>query len=84
MIRLDLDSTVEGSDWIKGRWDLVHVNSAAELNTWLYQRGLGPRQFKKMPVFKLNVESLAWLKAWAADTPPFKPNRTVKATRKGG
>lgn len=61
MVRLPSpDESVENADWTKQSWDLP-IETIEELREWIEARGMTVAQFKRLPVYQLNVERVAFL-----------------------
>jgi len=56
------DADVRNADWAKRTWDLVEVNNVEELREHLKRTGTTVEQFKRLPVYRLNVDKLPWLR----------------------
>jgi hypothetical protein len=55
------DERPENADWPKRTWDLPIENKIDRLE-YLKAMGMTVEQFKKLPVYRWNVEKLLWLK----------------------
>lgn len=55
------DRDLLNADWTKQTWDLP-VHTLVGLREYLKGRGMTPAQFKKLPVYQLNVQKLPWLR----------------------
>jgi hypothetical protein len=55
------DERAENADWPKRTWDLQIENKTDRLE-YLKAMGMTVEQFKKLPVYRWNVEKLLWLK----------------------
>lgn len=51
---LNIDAITENADWTKQKWDLPKYKSD-EFYKWLKFSGMTLTQFKKLPVYKLNL-----------------------------
>lgn len=51
---LNIDAILENADWTKQSWDLPKYKSK-EFYDWLKFSGMTIEQFKKLPVYKLNL-----------------------------
>jgi len=51
---LNIDAILENADWTKQSWDLPKYKSK-EFYDWLKFSGMTLIQFKKLPVYKLNL-----------------------------
>ena len=49
------------ADWTKRTWDL-NVHNVQDLRRLLKAWGMSVRKFKKLPIYKLNVDKIKWLK----------------------
>lgn len=58
---LDIDADLTNADWPKQSWDLP-VSTVGELRRHLKAQGITIAQFKRLPVYRLNVSKLAWLR----------------------
>jgi uncharacterized protein YaeQ len=61
MLRINLDADLTNADWTKQSWDLP-AHNVQDLRAWLKDQGTSVAAFKRLPVYKLNVEKLPWLK----------------------
>jgi len=61
MKAINLDADPMNADWTKQTWDLS-VDNVEDLRKMLKALGIPVREFKQLPVYKLNVEKLEWLK----------------------
>ena len=55
------DERPENADWLKRTWDL-QIENKTDLLEYLKAMGMTVEQFKKLPVYRWNVEKLPWLK----------------------
>lgn len=55
------DRDLINADWTKQTWDLP-VRSLPELRAYLQDHGITIAQFKALPVYRLNVRKLPWLR----------------------
>jgi len=55
------DADPINADWTKQSWDLG-VDNVEDLRRLLKAFGIPVRKFKRLPVYKLNVKRLKWLK----------------------
>ena len=51
---LNIDAILDNADWTKQSWDLPEYKSK-EFMDWLKFSGMTLAQFKKLPVYKLNI-----------------------------
>ena len=51
---LNIDADLSNADWTKQSWDLPEYKSK-EFMDWLKFSGMTLEQFKKLPVYKLNI-----------------------------
>jgi len=58
---INIDEDPMNADWTKQSWDLP-AHSIAELKAFLEEQGTTIEHFKTLPVYKLNVNKLPWLK----------------------
>lgn len=56
-----IDADPMNLDWTKQTWDLPATNRA-ELLEMLAKEGTAVEEFKKLPVYLLNVNKIEWLK----------------------
>lgn len=54
------DDEIENADWTKTAWDLP--TDKAGLLTFLKASGVSVAEFKTWPVYRWNVDKMAWLK----------------------
>lgn len=55
-IVINIDEQIGNADWTKTKWDLPKYKSKA-FNDWLKFLGMTLTQFKKLPVYKFNLEN---------------------------
>ncbi len=58
---LYVDEEPHNADWAKRTWDLPFDN-LADLRAYLSLRGITPEQFRRLPVYQLNLARKPWLK----------------------
>jgi hypothetical protein len=60
---IDVDANLEDADWTKQTWD-IPASDIEELREFLRAHRMTVREFKRKPVYKLNVgkPGFAWLK----------------------
>ena len=58
---LEVDRAIENADWTKQSWDLG-IDNVPDLLAFLESTGTTVEEFKQLPVYKLNVDKLPWLK----------------------
>ena len=51
---LNIDANLENADWTKQSWDLPKYKSK-EFMDWLKSSGMTLEQFRKLPVYKINL-----------------------------
>jgi len=51
---LNIDANIENADWTKQTWDLPKYKSK-EFMDWLKSSGMTLTQFRKLPVYKINL-----------------------------
>jgi hypothetical protein len=59
----NIDADIRNADWTKRSWDLVGIDSVEKLKDYLNAAGMSVEQFKKLPIYLFNVDTLSWLKA---------------------
>jgi hypothetical protein len=52
----NIDSVLTNADWTKQSWDLPEYKSK-EFMDWLKSTGMTLDAFKKLPVYKINLEN---------------------------
>lgn len=57
-----LDAAPLNADWTKRAWDLHGVDSIDSLREWLRSTGQSADEFKKLPIYRFNVDKLVWLR----------------------
>jgi len=60
-MRVNLDADLHNADWTKQSWDLP-AHNVQELRDLLKAQGTTVAAFKRLPVYKFNVDKLPWLK----------------------
>ena len=58
---VNIDANLENADWTKQSWD-IPAHSVKDLRAWQKRQGMTIAHFKRLPVYRFNVEKLAWLK----------------------
>jgi hypothetical protein len=56
-----LDAKPENADWPKRTWDLG-IDNVEDLRAYLSRTGTPVADFKRLPVYRWNLEKLPWLK----------------------
>jgi hypothetical protein len=56
----NLDADLENADWPKRTWDLG-IDNIEDLREFLRVNDWDPEDFKKLPVYRWNVEKISWL-----------------------
>jgi len=56
------DYTIEGADWTKKSFDFPGIDSAEKLRRFIEASGDTVEHFKTLPVYKLNVDKIPWLR----------------------
>lgn len=59
---VDVDADLVNADWVKRTWDLLHIKTVEQLKAHLQAVGMSVAQFKKLPVYRANLDTLPWLK----------------------
>lgn len=57
---IKIDEKLENADWLKQTWDLP--NNKKDLERLIRSMGMTVDDFKKLPVYKKNVDKMDWLK----------------------
>jgi hypothetical protein len=55
------DASGENADCTKGTWDLG-LHTAEELRSWIAAQGMTVESFKRLPVYRRNVDHLPFLR----------------------
>lgn len=58
---INLDEDPNNADWTKRTWDLP-CNDIESLRKFLKGMGMSAEHFKKLPVYRFNVDKLPWLR----------------------
>lgn len=58
---ISLDASLTNADWTKQSWDLAAMDLPS-LRVQLAAENMPAEEFKRLPVYRLNVEKLPWLK----------------------
>jgi hypothetical protein len=58
-MKLNIDADIENADWTKRTWDLPE---GKEFEEYLKRTNQSIEEFKKLPVYRFNVDKLPWLK----------------------
>ena len=56
-----IDADLDNADWTKRTWDLPYHN-AEDLRAHLKAVGQTVAEFKRLPVYRFNVDKLEWLR----------------------
>lgn len=57
---VDIDADIDNADWTKQSWDLP-CRTLDDLREYLRQTGTSVAEFKRLPVYRFNVDTLPWL-----------------------
>jgi hypothetical protein len=60
--QLEADADLANADWPKRSFDFPGITNADEMRRYLQATGTTIEAFKKRPVYKLNVDKIAWLR----------------------
>lgn len=58
---IEIDAKLMNADWTKQAWDLG-VHNVKDLRDLIERSGMTIKQFKRLPVYKLNRKKLRWLR----------------------
>ena len=56
-----LDEDLDNADWTKRTWDL-DIDNIDDLKAYLKRNNTSITSFKLLPVYKMNVDKIPWLK----------------------
>lgn len=59
---LELDGDLANADWTKRSFDFPGIENAQQMREHLELNGSSVREFKLLPVYRLNLDSVPWLR----------------------
>lgn len=59
---MNIDANPDNRDWTKRTWDLLGIKNLKDLRRYIAGAGMTVKQFKKLPVYRFNVDKMPWLK----------------------
>ena len=61
-LEINIDADLGNADWTKGTWDLLHIKGPQDLQKYLAKNSMSLEHFKKLPIYRMNVDKIDWLK----------------------
>lgn len=74
-----IDADPMNADWSKQTWDVSLPQSLEEMREWLHKRGMTAEEFRRLPLYKYNVDKIPWLRDLSDEEP--SPETSSRQTR---